>query len=59
MVMNRQNTLPASERKIEEPRKPAYAAPRMFAVGRTVELIQGALWRGPQDWCGSWYIYLF
>jgi hypothetical protein len=61
MVMNKQILFPATvsvaDRKNEEPRKPDYAAPRMFAVGSTVELIQGAGSRGPQDWYGSWYVY--
>ena len=57
--MDKQILSPTSvtERKSEEARKTGYTAPRMFAVGSTVELIQGAFSRGPQDWHGSWYIY--
>ena len=36
---------------------PSYNAPEMFAVGETVELIQGAQWRGPLDHSSSWPIW--
>ncbi len=49
--MNKQILCAATvtERKSEEARKTAYTAPRMFAVGRTVELIQGANSTGYKD----------
>jgi hypothetical protein len=47
-----------NEQKKVEGYKAAYAAPRMFAVGQTIELIQGSfITQAPQDWPGSWYIY--
>ncbi len=49
--MNEQVLSPATvtERKSEETRPAGYAAPRMFAVGSTVELIQGKWIIGTQD----------
>lgn len=58
-VVNEQILAPVAliDRQPEETEKTGYTAPQMFAVGQTVELIQGAQWRGPQDWPGSWYPY--
>ena len=39
----------ATERKTEETRQTGYAAPRIFAVGSTVELIQGYWHTGRRD----------
>lgn len=47
----------AVETKEEKAPKARYAAPEMFAVGKSVDLIQGAKWRGPADHLNSWYIY--
>ncbi len=49
--MNEQMLSPATvtERKREETRHAGYAAPRMFAVGSAVELIQGKWAVGPHD----------
>jgi hypothetical protein len=37
--------------------RPAYTAPQMFAVGQTVDLINGAKTTGPLDWSSSWPQY--
>ncbi len=52
--MNQHFLSPATvtEPKSEEARKTGYTASQMFAVGQTVKLIQGANWKGPQNWHG-------
>ena len=35
----------------------AFTAPQMFAVGQTVDLINGSLTKGPLDWSSSWPQY--
>ena len=52
MVINQHLLSPATVtlRKSEEARKTGYTASQMFAGGQAVELIQGANWKGPQDW---------
>ena len=49
--MNKQILSPTNvtERKSEETRQTGYAAPRMFAVGSAVALIQGKWVVGPRD----------
>ncbi len=45
-----------TERKNEETRQTGYATPRMFAVGSTVELIQGIFLTGHMhDFDNSYY----
>jgi len=34
-----------------------YSAPEIFEVGQTVDLIQGAQWRGPLDHPNSWPVW--
>ena len=55
--MNEQivNRLVREARDLETP-KSGYAAPKMFAVGQTVELIQGAQ-NKVLDYPGSWGVY--
>ncbi len=58
--MNEQILSPATvtERKSEEARRAGYAAPRMFAVGSTVELIQGKWVIGRvRDFDNSFFLY--
>ena len=45
-----------SQTKQEVPQT-GYTSPEMFQVGETVDLIQGAQWRGPLDHPSSWPIW--
>ncbi len=57
--MSKQILSPAivTERKSEETRQTGYTAPRIFAVGSTVELIQGRLTGHRHDF-DNYYVYL-
>ena len=54
--MNEQilSTVSVTEPKSQQTRQAGYTAPRMFAVGSTVELIQGACKYGWRDADNTW-----
>ena len=41
----------------KQEKTPSCNAPELFAIGETVELIQGAGWTGPRDHPNSWPVW--